>query len=80
MPLREKLSNQLLAALIVLQMNKHILNKHSRKETLGEILNDPKLSAYLKDSWSSASDFIGIWSFEKISWYLHFAMKVDLSF
>lgn len=79
MPLREKISNKLLAALIVLQLNKHMLNKLHRKETLEENSKDPKSSAYLKDSWSLASDFTGIWSFEKISWSLHFVMKVDLS-
>lgn len=42
-----------------------MLNKHDRKETLGENLSDPKSFAYLKDSWSSASDFPGMRSFEK---------------
>lgn len=80
MPLKEKLSNQLLSALIVLQLNTHILKKHCGKEALGENVNDAKSSAYLKHSSSSASDFIAILSFENISWYLHFVMKVDLRF
>lgn len=38
---------------------------------LGKNLNEPQSSTSLEDCRSSASDFIGIWSFEKISWYLH---------